>query len=278
MLVAGVDAGSRTLKVVLLEPAGSHVVSAGVRDQGIDQDALAEQLLLELLGQQGMHRKDLGAIVATGYGRRLIQLADVVLTEVTCQAWGVRHGAPNAQTVVDIGGQDSKVLRLKPDGVVNDFVMNDRCAAGSGRFLEVLATRLGVKLSALGALADCSRAAATISSMCVVFAETEIIGLLAGGVTPGGHSGWCAGGGRLTRGGDGRQKPACPDCFYRRRGLGSGHAGRFGRRFGQAGRCRPAASVDLCLGGRHPGVTTMERAALPARLKPRIRAPCRCGC
>ena len=86
--------------------------------------------------------------------------------------------------MIDIGGQDSKLLRLRRDGTVDDFVMNDRCAAGTGRFLEVLATRLGVKLSCLGTLADRSRKPATISNMCVVFAETEIIGLLASGVAP----------------------------------------------------------------------------------------------
>jgi (R)-2-hydroxyacyl-CoA dehydratese activating ATPase len=179
MISAGIDAGSRTLKVVLIDSDTHRIVAAGVRDQGIDQDALACQLLDELLGQQGLDRSDLDTIVATGYGRRLISFADAVVTEVTCQGWGVRQRVPSARGVIDIGGQDSKVLRLKQDGGVADFVMNDRCAAGTGRFLEVLATRLGVKLTALGELAAASRGCATISSMCVVFAETEIIGLLA---------------------------------------------------------------------------------------------------
>lgn len=170
------------MKVVLTEPDGRGVVSAAVRDQGIDQDALASELLEQLLDEQGLRRSDVGAIVATGYGRRLIHFADAAVTEVTCQAWGVGRCMPQARTVIDLGGQDSKVLRLKPDGSVADFVMNDRCAAGTGRFLEVLAARLGVKLLALGALASRSRRAATISNMCVVFAETEIIGLLASGV------------------------------------------------------------------------------------------------
>jgi predicted CoA-substrate-specific enzyme activase len=91
---------------------------------------------------------------------------------------------PEARTVVDIGGQDSKLLRLNGDGIVSDFLMNDRCAAGTGRFLEVVATRLGVKLGSLGELAAKSRKPAIVSSMCVVFAETEIIGLLASGILP----------------------------------------------------------------------------------------------
>jgi len=182
MICAGVDAGSRTLKVVLLEPGAGRIVAAGVRDQGIDQDALAGRLLRELLDENGLRRGDVGAIVATGYGRRLIRFADAAVTEVTCQAWGVRRRVPDARAVIDIGGQDSKVLRLKPDGRVAEFLMNDRCAAGTGRFLEVVAARLGVKLLALGGLAADSRQAAAISSMCVVFAETEIIGLLASGM------------------------------------------------------------------------------------------------
>lgn len=182
MIGAGIDAGSRTLKVVLLDAERQTIVASGVVDQGVDQDALAVQLLERLLGQSGLTRSDVAAVVATGYGRKLIHVADATVTEVTCQAWGVRCCAPDVRTVIDIGGQDSKLLRLRPDGAVADFVMNDRCAAGTGRFLEVLATRLGVKLSCLGTLADRSRKPATISNMCVVFAETEIIGLLASGI------------------------------------------------------------------------------------------------
>jgi (R)-2-hydroxyacyl-CoA dehydratese activating ATPase len=184
MICAGIDAGSRTLKVVLLEAEGQAIVATGVVDQGVDQDALAVALLEKLLAQSGLCRGDVGAVVATGYGRKLIGFADAAVTEVTCQGWGVRRSAPGVRTVIDIGGQDSKLLRLRPDGSVADFVMNDRCAAGTGRFLEVVATRLAVKLSCLGTLAARSRRPATISSMCVVFAETEIIGLLASGVAP----------------------------------------------------------------------------------------------
>jgi predicted CoA-substrate-specific enzyme activase len=188
MIFAGIDAGSRTIKVVLLDAAADggagRVLAGGVADQGVEQDALAQRLLDDLLGQSGLRRSDLAGSVATGYGRRLIRTADQTITEITCQAWGVRHCWPEAATVIDIGGQDSKLLRLSPNGGVRDFVMNDRCAAGTGRFLEVLAVRLGVRLAELGDLARHSASPAVISSMCVVFAETEIVGLLASGAAP----------------------------------------------------------------------------------------------
>jgi (R)-2-hydroxyacyl-CoA dehydratese activating ATPase len=184
MICAGIDAGSRTTKVVLIDGDGRDVVASGVVDQGIEQDALAETLLGRLLRKHRIARKQLGMVVATGYGRKLISVADTTITEITCQAWGVRCSLPATRTIIDIGGQDSKLLRLNANGGVADFVMNDRCAAGTGRFLELLATRLSVRLARLGEMAGRSRNPAVISSMCVVFAETEIIGLLASGVLP----------------------------------------------------------------------------------------------
>ena len=153
-------------------------------DQGIDQDRLALDLLEKLLHEQGLRRDDVRAVVATGYGRKLVRTADTTVTEITCQARGVRHRVPDARTIVDIGGQDSKLVRLKEDGAVADFVMNDRCAAGTGRFLEMLAAQLGTPLRELESLVARSRTPAVISSMCVVFAESEIVGLLAAGVLP----------------------------------------------------------------------------------------------
>lgn len=184
MICAGIDAGSRTTKVVLLDGDSLDMLAAAVVDQGVEQDALAEGLLDRLLRDVGTDRRQLGMVVGTGYGRKLLRVADVSITEITCQAWGVRRCMPEARTVIDVGGQDSKLLRLHADGTVADFVMNDRCAAGTGRFLELLSAQLGVRLSELGALAGRGRNPAVISSMCVVFAETEIIGLLASGVLP----------------------------------------------------------------------------------------------
>jgi len=184
MISAGIDVGSRTLKVVLWDNTRQRVIARAVADQGIDQDALAQRLLDQLLAEHDLSRQSVRAIVATGYGRKLIAAADRTLTEITCQRWGVRHRVPEARTIVDIGGQDSKLIRLDERGAVLDFVMNDRCAAGTGRFLEVVATRLGTRIGELGRLAAESASPARISSMCVVFAETEIVGLLASGMPP----------------------------------------------------------------------------------------------
>jgi len=185
MICAGIDAGSRTLKIVLLDADRLAPVASAVVDQGIDQDRLALDLLEKLLHEQSLRRDDIRAVVATGYGRKLVRTADTTITEITCQARGVRHSVPDARTIVDIGGQDSKLVRMKEEGgAVADFVMNDRCAAGTGRFLEMMAVQLGAPFSELGTLVARSRTPAVISSMCVVFAESEIVGLLAAGVLP----------------------------------------------------------------------------------------------
>ena len=119
--------------------------------------------------------------MATGYGRHAIRFANTAVTEITCHARGVHHLAPDARTIIEIGGQDSKVICLEDGGHVRDFAMNDRCAAGTGRFLEMVATRLDMSWEKLAELGRQSKAPALISNMCVVFAETEIIGLLAEG-------------------------------------------------------------------------------------------------
>jgi len=161
-----------------------QVVAAGVTDEGVEQNRLASELFGSLLKEAGIERGAVGRIVATGYGRNIVSIADTTITEITCQAVGVRHVVSDAMTVVDIGGQDSKLIRLDSNNGVRDFAMNDRCAAGTGRFLEVVASRLGVKLESLGEMAHRSTQPAAISSMCVVFAETEIVGLLAAGAAP----------------------------------------------------------------------------------------------
>ena len=181
MIYAGIDAGSRAIKIVFIDTENMQIIAKGLTDQGVAQDKLTLELFENILNDNSIDRKDIAAIVATGYGRGAVSIADTTITEITCHAAGVCRLMPEAKTIIDIGGQDSKLLRLDGGGKVRDFAMNDRCAAGTGRFLEVVAQRLGVELDSLGNLAAESRNPAAISSMCVVFAETEITGLLADG-------------------------------------------------------------------------------------------------
>jgi predicted CoA-substrate-specific enzyme activase len=181
MLFAGIDAGSRTIKIVLWDSVRQVVSARGLADQGVQQEMLVMNLLDRLLAEIGHARPDLNRTVATGYARGSIRFAQETITEITCHARGVRAVHPQVRTVVEIGGQDSKLIRLDTDGTVRDFAMNDRCAAGTGCYLEMLARRLDVPLDDLGRLAGSSRTPALISSTCAVFAETEIIGLLASG-------------------------------------------------------------------------------------------------
>lgn len=184
MICAGIDAGSRTIKVALVDADTFELVASGITDQGVRQEALARELFDDVLKKNGIAPDDVSRIVATGYGRNLVAFADTTVTEITCQAAGVRRLLPDAMTIIDIGGQDSKLINLDADGSVRDFAMNDRCAAGTGRFLEVVAERIGVEISSLGPVAAGSRSPARITSTCVVFAETEITGLLAAGAAP----------------------------------------------------------------------------------------------
>lgn len=184
MICAGIDAGSRAIKLVLIDSRSLEIVASSIADQGVDGDRLSEQLFDRLLEENGFTRKNVLRTVATGYARDMIEAADATVTEITCHARGVHRLVPEGRTIIEIGGQDSKLLRLDDSGSLYDFVMNDRCAAGTGRFLEVVANRFGVEIRRLGEMASKSTSPAPISSMCVVFAETEIIGLLATGASP----------------------------------------------------------------------------------------------
>ena len=184
MVCAGIDAGSRAIKVALVAAAGRGMLGSGIADQGVEQRESAEALFARVLMESSLTRDDVAAVVATGYARNAVGVADVTITEVTCHARGVYEQRPDAATVIEIGGQDSKILHLDGMGGVRDFAMNDRCAAGTGRFLEMVAERLGVGLGRFGEMAGRSSRPATISNVCAVFAETEIIGLLAAGAQP----------------------------------------------------------------------------------------------
>lgn len=181
MIVAGIDAGARAIKVVLVDSESGGAIGWAIGDQGTDPATRASELFERALAEQGLSEIEVAALVATGYARGAVREADSTVTEITCHARGVRHALPETRTVIELGGQDSKVVWLDEDGSVRDFSMNDRCAAGSGRFLEVLAARLQADIAELGALAAQSHAPTAINSTCVVFAENEVTGLLATG-------------------------------------------------------------------------------------------------
>lgn len=179
-ITAGIDSGSTATKVVVV--CGTRVLACAREETGPDPAAAALRCLERALASCGLRRSDLASIVTTGYGRDLVPERDRSVTEITCHARGVASCVPGARTVVDIGGQDSKVILLDESGLVMDFVMNDRCAAGTGRFLEVMARRLGLELQDFESQWKAGREALRISSTCTVFAESEIVSLLSQGV------------------------------------------------------------------------------------------------
>ena len=181
MITAGIDAGSRAIKIVLWDSLAKKVIAESICDQGVNQKKLATDMFDRLLAENNILYQDIHRTVATGYGRHMLEFCDTAITEISCHTAGVSHHIPSATTIIDIGGQDSKLIRVDNHAKVRDFVMNDRCAAGTGRFLEIVSERLKVPLEQLGSFAKKSVEPAHISSMCVVFAETEIIGLLAKG-------------------------------------------------------------------------------------------------
>jgi predicted CoA-substrate-specific enzyme activase len=181
MICAGIDAGSRAIKAVLFDTQTLRLVGCRSADQGAEQERLAAELYEGLLEEAQLERSQVAGVVATGYGRNHVRFADTTITEITCHARGVHHLVPDARTIIEIGGQDSKVISLENGGHVRDFVMNDRCAAGTGRFLEMVAARMRLSWEQLSELGRQSKNPAAISNLCVVFAESEIIGLLAEG-------------------------------------------------------------------------------------------------
>jgi len=180
--VVGLDIGSRGSKGVLL--LGDQVATV-LNPTGLYMQETADELLSQLVRQVRIDRSDVAFIVGTGYGRISLKYDDIpykVVTEISCHAMGAHAVVPDTKTIIDIGGQDSKAIRVDPaTGKVVEFVMNDKCAAGTGRFLEKAATILGVDLRDLGGVALRSKNPAQVSSQCAVFAESEVISLRARG-------------------------------------------------------------------------------------------------
>ncbi len=177
MIVAGMDIGSITAETVILQD--NQMLSSSIVPTGANSRTAAERSLAAALKQASLRQEDLAAIVTTGYGRASFPSATKMITEITCHARGAFFVYPETRTVIDIGGQDSKVIRLDKQGRNVDFQMNDKCAAGTGRFLEVMARALEVKLEDLGRLSRSAQRTIKISSMCTVFAESEVVSLIA---------------------------------------------------------------------------------------------------
>lgn len=180
MPVVGIDIGSLTVEVVILED--HRVLHYQIASTGSNSRASAEKLLIESLRIAGINREDITYIVATGYGRIGFTAANNRITEITCHGKGAHFIDPAVRMVIDIGGQDSKVIRLNEAGRVLDFAMNDKCAAGTGRFLEVMSQTLEVKIDELSALSEQAVSTVPISSTCTVFAESEVVSLIAQGL------------------------------------------------------------------------------------------------
>ena len=177
----GIDAGSTTCKLVAVDQNGAIVGS--LLEPTEPRVEVQVRRLLEAIRVEHAVDETLPTI-ATGYGRKLIKEATRNLTEITCHARGVFRDLGRAGTLIDIGGQDSKVIQIGEDGRPVDFMMNDKCAAGTGRFLEYTAARLGIPVQQLGVRALCAAHEEPISSTCTVFAESEIISLIARGAEP----------------------------------------------------------------------------------------------
>ncbi|MFC1493862.1 acyl-CoA dehydratase activase [Thermodesulfobacteriota bacterium] len=179
LLFAGIDIGSMTTKCVIMDH--ENTIENIIIPTDSDPKSSGIEALESSLNKTGYKRSDLSRIVGTGYGRISLDFFDHTATELTCHATGVRYLNPDAEGVIDIGGQDSKVIKLKPDGSIMDFVLNDRCAAGTGHFLEVMSRALKKDIEAFGDLYAKSECPSAINSTCTVFAESEVISLAARG-------------------------------------------------------------------------------------------------
>ena len=176
--VLGVDSGSTSTNAVIMDGDRNIVVSHVVRT-GAKSKESARKVLDEVLEKANLKREDLSLIISTGYGRVSIDYADKGVTEISCHGRGAHYLNPEIRTIIDIGGQDSKVIKLNDKGEVTDFAMNDKCAAGTGRFLEMMARTLEINIKEMGPEALKWKEDISISSMCSVFAESEVISLIA---------------------------------------------------------------------------------------------------
>ena len=180
MYVLGLDVGSASSKVVILD-GDKNIVSSSVFQVGTGSSG-PSRALDEALGKINLTLDDMKKIVATGYGRYAFEKADKQISEISCHAKGIFHLVPTARTIIDIGGQDAKAIRLDNNGMVSQFFMNDKCAAGTGRFLEVMSRVLEIDITQMAEYDSRATEVVNVSSTCTVFAESEVISHLSNNV------------------------------------------------------------------------------------------------
>lgn len=178
MISIGIDVGSVAAKAVVFSEG--KILAHVIQPTGWSPRDAGREVYQKVLEKSGINKSDVGRLVGTGYGRVSMDFIDKAVTEITCHALGASYWFPYNNLVIDIGGQDSKAIQMNDEGRVINFVMNDKCAAGTGRFLQVITNSLGLELDQLGDISLDQPVA--INSMCTVFAESEVISLLALGV------------------------------------------------------------------------------------------------
>ena len=177
---AGVDVGSTQTKAVIINE-DRDIISTSLVDTGANVVLAAQNAFQEALESKDLREEEVEYIVGTGYGRYRVTFGNTQVTEISCHARGAVHMFPNTRTVLDMGGQDTKAISVMPEGEINDFCMNDKCAAGTGRFLGAASAALDIPLDDLGATALKSESAVRISTTCTVFAESEVLSWLGKG-------------------------------------------------------------------------------------------------
>jgi predicted CoA-substrate-specific enzyme activase len=179
MITVGIDVGSITAKAAVIRDG--EVFSDKLILTGYNARSAGEKVFEAIIKESGIDRSAVNRIISTGYGRNSVKIADKAITEITCHAMGAHFLNPAVRSVIDIGGQDSKAIAIDESGNVRDFAMNDKCAAGTGRFLEVMARALEVGIEDFGHFSIKADQPSKISSLCTVFAESEVISLISMG-------------------------------------------------------------------------------------------------
>jgi predicted CoA-substrate-specific enzyme activase len=179
MITVGIDIGSITTKAAILK--NGNLILEQIIPTGYNAEKAALNIFGKILSDMNLDASQINAVVTTGYGRKSASFADRTVTEIMCHAAGAHFINPNVRSVIDIGGQDSKAIVMDESGSVKDFAMNDKCAAGTGRFLEVMARAMEINLNDFGNFSLQAENPAKISSLCTVFAESEVISLISSG-------------------------------------------------------------------------------------------------